>query len=60
MKSRQFWRFMQMLIGHEMNSDGWTWVVSQEDVAFIFKKYGIELFGKTEQVGNSDKLEDEE
>ena len=49
-----------MLIGHEMNSDGWTWVVSQEDVAFIFKKYGIELFGKTEQVGNSDKLEDEE
>lgn len=23
-------------------------------------RYGIELFGKTEQVGNSDKLEDEE
>lgn len=26
----------------------------------LYKKYGIELFGKTEQVGNSDKLEDEE
>ena len=24
------------------------------------REYGIELFGKTEQVGNSDKLEDEE
>lgn len=25
----------------------------------ISKRYGVELFGKTEQVGNSDKLEDE-
>lgn len=26
----------------------------------LYKKYGIELFGKTEQVENFDKLEDEE
>ena len=51
---------LKMLIGHEMEIDGWTWVVSQEDVAFIAKKYDIELFGKTEQVENSDKLEKEE
>lgn len=25
----------------------------------ISKRYGVELFGKTEQVGNPDKLEDE-
>ena len=30
------------------------------DIECIAKEYGIELFGKTEQVGNSDKLEDEE
>lgn len=29
------------------------------DIECIAKEYGIELFGKTEQVGNSDKLEDE-
>lgn len=30
------------------------------DLHNLYKEYGIDLFGKTEQVGNSDKLEDEE
>lgn len=52
---------LQMLIGHEMRDKGahMAWVIVKQDVAFIAEKYGIELFGKTEQVGNSDKLEDE-
>lgn len=34
--------------------------IRKETARDIAEKYGIELFGKTEQVGNSDKLEDEE
>lgn len=53
---------LRMLIGHEMRDNGahMAWVIVKQDVAFIAEKYGIELFGKTEQVGNSDKLEDKE
>lgn len=53
---------LQMLVGHEMRDKGahMSWVIVKQDVTFIAEKYGIDLFEKTEQVGNSDKLEDEE
>lgn len=53
---------LQMLIGHEMRDKGahMAWVIVKQDVEFIAEKYGIELFGKTEPFGNSDRLEDEE
>ena len=35
-----------------------SWVIVKQDVTFIAEKYGIDLFGETEQVGNSDKLEE--
>lgn len=53
---------LQMLIGHEMRDKGahMAWVIVKQDVAFIAEKYGIELFGKTEQVENFDKLEEKQ
>lgn len=53
---------LKMLIGHEMRDKGahMAWVIVKQDVAFIAEKYGIDLFEKTEQVGNSDKLEEKE
>ena len=53
---------LQMLVGHEMRDKGahMSWVIVKQDVTFIAEKYGIDLFEKTEQVGNSDKLEEEE
>ena len=49
---------LQMLIGHEMRDKGahMSWVIVKQDVTFIAEKYGIDLFEKTEQVGNPDKL----
>ena len=39
---------------------GNKYLLSSRDVIDIAERYGVELFGKTEQVGNSDTLEDEE
>lgn len=33
---------LEMLIGHKMAREDWTWVVSWEDVAFVAEKYGVE------------------
>ena len=51
---------LQMLVGHEIRDKEahMSWVIVKQDVTFIAEKYGIDLFGETEQVGNSDKLEE--
>lgn len=43
--------------GNKINAVTTKWL--NADIECIAKEYGIELFGKTEQVENFDKLEDE-
>ena len=53
----------------EYQNDKGKWVIDEHEFMSeftlgklheLYAEYGIELFGKTEQVGNFDKLEDEE
>ena len=34
---------LKRLVGYEFDDDGWSWVVSKEDIAPLAKEYGVEV-----------------
>lgn len=34
---------LQDLIGHTFENDGWTWMITKEDVQFLAEKFGVEI-----------------